>query len=304
MKKVWIITISVVLGLCLVLALLYVLVGCGVFRKAGNSPLNGAWLELPAVHKVAEGDYCHTHWARMQGRQQRNFTCYYDPDTYTSSWVAYPLCTSHTASDRDESWGYDPLLPEHRQTSVSRGYGASEPTVNYPENFYARGHQLPNADRSAVPQMMQQTYYSTNMTPQLQNGFNGGIWKNLEEAVRCAIPHNDTLYIVTGASFTKGGAEEPVKMIVNRNDGKSLPVPNYYWKVVMKVRRLEGKPVEACAVGFWMPHSDLKGHDYAEFAVSVDQIEDWTGFDFYVHLEDSLEKKAEAQSDWESFRRF
>lgn len=137
-----------------------------------------SWLELPDVGNRADAEYCQTHYALMDSTVQRNYTYLYDKDTYMSYWVAYPLCVDHTVTGREETWGY----------------GASLMTENYPKNFYARGHQLPNADRNAVSQMQAQTYYSTNMTPQIQHGFNGGIWAKLEEGVRKQIPQNDTLY--------------------------------------------------------------------------------------------------------------
>ena len=258
------------------------------------------WLELPGT-ETHDADHCVTHYAQMEGRQQRNYTVLYDADTYISYWVAYPLCHSHMTTGREEIWGYDTKIPASQQTSVSKGYGASCPTVNYPKNFYARGHQIPNADRNAVPQMQAQTYYSTNMTPQLQNGFNGGIWAKLEAAVRETVPQNDTLYIVTGASFRKANENLAAKMITNQNDGKSLYVPNYYWKVLLKVKREEGSVKTAKTIGFWLPHGDLKGHVYSEYVVSVDQIEQWTGFDFFVNLPDALEMSAEKNPDWKSF---
>lgn len=106
-------------------------------------------------------------------------------------------------------------------------------------------------------QMQEQTYYSTNITPQIQNGFNGAIWAKLEETVRNAIPAGDTLYIITGASFRKTGGNEPVKTIVNKNDGKTLPVPNYYWKAVLKVKRAGNVVSDTMTVGFWLPHEFL-----------------------------------------------
>jgi endonuclease G len=152
--------------------------------------------------------------------------------------------------------------------------------------------------------MMAQTYYSTNMTPQIQNGFNGGIWARLEEAVRTTIPQGDTLYVVTGAVFEKRGVDEQVKEIVNKNDSKILPVPNYYWKALLKVRRENGEVTEASTIGFWLPHDDLKGRSYPDYAVSVDQIEVWTGFDFFSNLVDAIETTAEANAAWTTFRNF
>lgn len=309
---------TLLLVLFVVLAVCYIFHSCGVARKSlAEQPVDAvqtdsvvaeqacpAWMELPASVAMDETVHMVTHTAQMQGRLQRNYTMLYDEDLYAALWVAYPLCASHTSSGREESWGYDPHVPSESQTNVNKGYGVSEPTANYPKNFYARGHQIPNADRSGVPEMMAQTYYSTNMTPQIQNGFNGGIWAKLEEAVRMEIPQGDTLYVVTGAVFEKHGVDEEVKEIVNRNDSKTLPVPNYYWKALLKVRRENGEVTEASTIGFWLPHDDLKGRSYPDYAVSVDQIEVWTGFDFFSNLVDAIETTAEANATWTTFRNF
>ena len=317
MNKTLRIIFGVLLALSLVLALCHVLHSCGVMTKSPVQPQqtdgltvaepvleDPAWMELPAPSLMDKSLHVVTHTAQMQGRLQRNYTILYDEDLYAALWVAYPLCADHTSSGREETWGYDPHVPKLSQTNVNKGYGATEPTANYPNNFYARGHQIPNADRSGVPEMMAQTYYSTNMTPQIQNGFNGSIWAKLEEAVRMEIPQGDTLYVVTGAVFEKYGTDEKVKTIVNKNDSKTLPVPNYYWKALMKVKRAEGKVTDASTIGFWLPHGDLKGHSYADYAVSVDQIEEWTGFNLFPSIPDVLEPSAESQISWISFQSF
>lgn len=317
MNKTLRIILGVLLALLLVLALCHVLHSCGVMTKSPVQPQqtdgltvaepvleDPVWMELPAPSLMDKSLHVVTHTAQMQGRLQRNYTILYDEDLYAALWVAYPLCADHTSSGREETWGYDPHVPKLSQTNVNKGYGATEPTANYPNNFYARGHQIPNADRSGVPDMMAQTYYSTNMTPQIQNGFNGSIWAKLEEAVRMEIPQGDTLYVVTGAVFEKYGTDEKVKTIVNKNDSKTLPVPNYYWKALMKVKRAEGKVTDASTIGFWLPHGDLKGHSYADYAVSVDQIEEWTGFNLFPSIPDVLEPSAESQISWISFQSF
>jgi endonuclease G len=260
------------------------------------------WLELPAVD--GESEFVVTHRAEMGGMLQRNYTLSYDAERYAATWVAYPLCAEHMAKGREEDWGYDPQIPQDQQTSVRSGYGASIPTANYPKNFYARGHQLPNADRSAVPEMMAQTYYSTNMTPQIQNGFNGAIWAKLEDAVRGAVPAGDTLYIITGAVFSRAGYDDQVKTVVNKNDAKVLPVPNFYWKALLKVKRDGGNIVGAQTIGFWLPHEDLKGHSYADYSVSVDQIEQMSGLDLFPNLPDNIESSAETQSSFLTYKSY
>ena len=273
-------------------------------QQIESSENSSRWLELPAYADDQQGRFVVTHTAEMGGRIQRNYTLLYDEENYAALWVAYPLCSDHISSGREESWGYDPHIPRSAQTSVSGGYGVSEPTKNYPKNFYARGHQIPNADRSAVPQMQAQTYFSSNMTPQIQNGFNGGVWAKLESAVRDGIPASDTLYVVTGAAFSRLGANDPVKTILNKNDSKSLPVPNYYWKALLKVTRSAGHITDAMTIGFWLPHGDLKGHSYSEYVVSVDQIEHSTGLDLFPNLSDTIEATAEMNTSWSSFLKF
>ena len=277
------------------------------------------WLELPAY---APSDmsgtstssltdlYLVKHFASMNSRKQRNYSCLYDPEMYASYWVAYPLCTDHMGSGRTESWGYDPEVPESKQTEVfpsSYGYGANHPTENFPDNFYARGHQIPNADRNGVDEMMAQTYYLTNITPQIQDGFNANIWLDLEIAVRDVARACDTVYVVTGAAFRKKGGSETINYMTNtRYDQKELPVPNYYWKALLKVTWSGNEVTAASSIGFWLPHDDLYGDSYDDdkYVVSVSQIEQWTGVNLFANLPASLQSAAEGNTNWNSFRSF
>ena len=181
-------------------------------------------------------------------------------------------------------------------------------TEHYKSNYYARGHQIPNADRNGVDDMMAQTFYSTNITPQIHYGFNEGIWVNLEKAVRNAVPSGDTLYVVTGAAFRKKGGSETIVYGTNGNDGKRLPIPNYYWKALLKVRRSGDTVTAASAIGFWFAHEDHSSGDYTQYAVSVKQIEEWTGFDLFCNLPgtntEGIESTARVISNWYEFKRF
>ncbi len=156
--------------------------------------------------------------------------------------------------------------------------------------------------------MNSQTYYVTNSTPQ-NSKFNGGIWNSLENAVRDAIPANDTLYVATGAAFQKiGEATKEVIWILPQDESnvtRTCPVPNFYWKVLLKVKRNgEGNVTSAKAVGFWFEHLVTDNDSYTKHAVSVDEIEQWTGFDFFVNLPDTVEDAAETNSDWTQFQSF
>ena len=290
------------------------------FTTAAPAPsVPAGWLELPAYTTSGMSGtttsslsdlYYLRHKATMGGKTQRNYTCLYDPEMYASYWVAYPLCDDHTSgSGRQENWAYDPDVPQSKQTNCIPGaYGVSLATENYANNLYSRGHQIANADRNGSDGMCDQTYYMTNITPQIQNGFNGGIWNNLEGAVQGLVSSCDTVYVVTGAAFRKKGGSETIKTIKNSRDNKILPVPNYYWKALLKVKRSGGTVTQASAIGFWLPHADLQGQNYTSHVVSVDQIETWTGFDFFSNLpgdnSSGIERLAESNTNWTTFRNF
>lgn len=312
------------------------------------------WLELPAYSLTGMrgttpstlGDlYQVTHWAVEDSAACRNYTLLYDPEMYASYWVAYPLYADQASgTGRYENWAFDPDVPQSKQTDLTHGaYGVRFASDNYAKNYYARGHQIANADRNGDRPMCEQTYYMTNLTPQIQNGFNGGIWAHLESAVRSLVSadtnaaaaesasakpvpkkaaasdakstaadagaadavSSDTVYVVTGAAFRKRtDGTEAINSIVNARDGKTLPVPNYYWKALLKVKWGVAGCTEASAVGFWLPHRDLKGASWADFTVSVDQIEEWTGLDMFANLPDSLQAAAEANASWPAFVSF
>ncbi len=289
-------------------------------RKADFVP--GGWLEMPSwTTSLMSGTttssltdlYPHTLYATMNDATARNYSMLYDPEMYASYWVAYPMCYDHVnGSGRSNQWAYDSKVPQAKQTNLIPGaYGVSYPSTQYDSNVYARGHQIANADRNGVDDMCDQTFYMTNLTPQIQYGFNGGIWNNLEEAVRNLIASDtsskDTVYVVTGAAFRKKTVgTESITTIVNTRDSKTIPVPNYYWKAVLKVTWEDGAVIDAKTIGFWYPHQELKVQSFSSpaYVVSVAQIEEWTGFDLFHNLPDTIEATAETNTSWSSFQSF
>lgn len=223
---------------------------------------------------------------------ERNYTHYYDTDTYTTLWVAYPLENKHMGSlSRPSNWSYNPKIETKYQVNLcSSSY-----------NGYSRGHLIPNASRNGIKEMQLQTFYVTNSVPQIQDNFNGGIWQQLEAALQ-NIANNETIYIVTGVAFNKEGESKTIKYTTAKDDTKRVPVPNYFYKVVLKVNtNSSGTVTSASTIGFWFEHKTYSD-SYTNYAVTVDQIEAWTGFDFFVNLPDSVETSAEQNSSWSSFK--
>ena len=255
-----------------------------------------AWLELPAVR--SDKVYPNAAEYKVMSAGERNYTTFYDTSTYTSMWVAYPLESRHMGSlARPNSWSFNPLISTSDQVNLcSASYSNSD--------TYSRGHLIPNASRNGIQEMQLQTFYVTNSVPQVQTNFNGGVWMYLEAALQSLAKGGDTIYIVTGVLFEKEGESRSVSYTTARNEtSKQVPIPNYFYKVALKVSKSGDSIISASTIGFWFENKGYS-ESYDQFAVSVDDIESWSGFDFFANLPDNIETSAESNTSWSTFQNF
>lgn len=265
------------------------------------------WLELPEV--TGSEDFVGKFYGSgSTAGTNRNYSYSYNYTYYASMWVAYPLTAAHTSGNGStSSWRYNPNIANNKQVNItSNAYGTM-----YNASQYARGHQIPNASRKSDDTMNLQTYYSTNQTPQLQNNFNGSIWGALEGAVRGLTSSVDTVYVVTGPLYRKVGGSETINYLTGASSSAnpaSLPIPNYYWKALLKVKRDgNGNVTAASTIGFWFDHRNYESSEHyydSEHVVSVNQIETWTGLNLFHNLPDSIEETAESNTSWTSFQSY
>ena len=260
------------------------------------------WPELP-ICKVADNYIFNTHYGQMGTKTRaRNYTYCFDPDYRASLWVAYPLhaCYTTGSGNRNNSrFGYD--------TEVDTKYQANLGIGSY-NGWYDRGHQLPAADRKCSQQMMDQTFYATNMTPQQYN-FNQNKWANLEGKVRnwtC----KDTLYVVTGAYFG-GPYSSTIDNKTTDKSGNVCPTPSHYYKALLRTKSGDtGKSIEQIteasqlrAIVFWLEHKETGNNtDFkAADCISVAELEERTGFTFFPMIDDRIEKSVKqtvVTSEW------
>ena len=223
------------------------------------------WLELPAMNNSALGYYSHSF--KMNGNTYRNYSFGWSQKDRVALWVAYPLCKLYTngSAGRTNAWAMDPLL----------GDNSAAPFGGYC-GHYARGHQLPSADRQCCYDANAQTFYGTNMTPQL-NAHNEGIWSNLENKVRNIANSSDTTYVVTGVVVSASGKKE------KDSYGNSVTVPDAYFKVLLRYSK-SSTLGQWNAAAFYLEHRSYSGNISKEHSMSVDELEKKTGFDFFVNL--------------------
>ena len=249
------------------------------------TPTYTHWTETPTITAQQLKDYKYiSHYFSDNGKQVRSYSMLYDTQLKMAYWVAYPLCNYYTAKNvkRTNAWAYDPSLSSEEQATMKRGL-----------NGYDRGHQIPSADRLVTREANEQTFYYTNMTPQIGKGMNQHIWQKLETAVRGWSSNIDTLYVVTGAMPTT--PENTTISYTQDNDGKQIAVPKYYFKALCRINRATG---EAQTIAFKLDNRAYpNGESYMNHTLSVAELERMTGFVFFPMIREQ-DKQTYDKSKW------
>ena len=228
-------------------------------------PRKTDWMELPAMDNDDYGYYSHSFI--MKNNVYRNYSFAWSQKDLVSIWMAYPLCKTYTEKvvSRTDAWNYDPILGPELSCAPFSGYAGD----------YARGHQVPSADRLCCREANEQTFYGTNIIPQL-NEHNEGIWQNLENRIREVANASDTTYVVTGCVV------EGSKEITTDSDGKNITVPVAYYKAVLRYKKGDADVWTGAA--FYTEHKKYPNNDLKAVSMSIDELEDMTGHDFFVNL--------------------
>ena len=214
----------------------------------------------------ALGYYSHS-FKMDDGKTYRNYSFGWSQKDRVALWVAYPLCKFYTngSAGRTNAWALDPLLGEDSAAPFG-GYAGS----------YARGHQIPSADRQCCYDANAQTFYGTNMTPQL-NAHNEGIWADLEGKVRGWADTSDTTYVVTGVTVSASSKKE------EDSYGNSVTIPDAYFKAILKYSKSSTLGTWNAAA-FYLEHRAYSGSITKSHSMSIDELEEITGIDFFVNL--------------------
>ena len=121
------------------------------------------------------------------------------------------------------------------------------------------------------------------MSPQLAD-FNRKKWANLEGLLRGYITrHSETqIYIVTGPILNDS------LDVIERGINK-VSIPKYYYKIALDLKNLR-------AIAFIMPNEDIK-YPISSYAVTINEVEEVTGINFFNKVEDSIEEQLESQNE-------
>ncbi len=235
-------------------------------RFTGNSDASETASNEPAID-IEAFDFLPSG-ARGQIIYNPYFVLSYNEKHEQADWVAYEL----TAERLNENWveRADEFLPDDR---VKNGSAALE---DYRNSGYDRGHLAPAADMAFNENAMYYSFLLSNISPQSKN-FNKGIWRELEELTRNWAKQNEALYVVSGPIL-----KDPIKGTIGENQ---VAVPAAYFKVLLDTTEPQLK-----GVAFIIPN-EVSFEPLYKFAVSIDEVEERTGLNFFPNFEvEALER--------------
>jgi len=170
-------------------------------------------------------------------------------------WVAYELTRTEAYGcfERKDRFKPDPDLKAGKRAELA-DYKAGSAT-------YDRGHVAPADDMLESIPIMRESFYLSNMTPQIVT-LNRGLWARIEQAVHIWAADRDGLAIVTGPIFAAGAAKSI--------GSDKVAVPSGYYKVAYD-------SAANIAVSFEVPNQDTAGRKPEEFVSTLGAIEKATG---------------------------
>ena len=211
-----------------------------------------------------------------------NYSIEWDKDKKAQRWSCYQMNKGYVGNaGRAPEFTEDPDIPSSYRLDNSSYY--------YSGSGFQRGHIIPSADRQYSVSANRQTFYYSNIHPQY-GGFNSGKnydspWLRLEDQVRTWTRRSstDTLYVCKGGTID---SEDNILMRIK----DQLIVPKYFFVACLA----KGKTGYS-AIAFYIKHdnNDHGANPLSDYAMSIDQLEEKTGIDFFCNLPDNEEKRVE-----------
>ena len=232
--------------------------------KYPNKTTNTNYLPTSTTNYVVHHDY---------------YSLSYAENHEQAEWVSYELKKNHLSSTKFKR----PYFKIDKSIKTKAAHWR-----NYKKSGYDKGHLCPAGDRRFSKAAHDETFLTSNISPQ-EHEFNAGVWNRLEQKVRYWAKKYDGVYVVTGGVLNNKKSTIGEELVT---------VPEYFYKVL-----LDNTNGQIKMIAFLMPHQESRKPLY-DFVVSVDEVEALTGIDFFPQLDDVIEHKLEASTGYKkwSFR--
>lgn len=192
----------------------------------------------------------------------------HNADSKVPDWVLERLTPSRFKGpgDRDKSeFAPDDELPADGRAELA----------DYKGSGFDRGHQAPAADMKYSQPATDESFFLSNMAPQVGIGFNRHVWAHLEDRVRGWAEHREDVIAFTGPIYGE-------KTIGANN----VAVPTHFYKIMYE-------PGRRRAIALILPNKKISGNDLRDYVTSIDEVEERTGLDFLTDIPNSVEVRVE-----------
>lgn len=214
-------------------------------------------------------------------KEYEGFTVSFNPDNKTPNYVAWILRGNKTGGRAERS----------NKFWTDFDLKGCPDTRDYSRSGYDRGHMCPAGEQKWSANAMHDCFVMANMCPQ-SHELNTGAWNTLEETERVWAKRDSAIVIVAGPIYDSSD---------NETIGRAkVRVPSAFFKVLLAPF---ATPMRA--IGFVYPNMRCDGN-MQSYAVSVDDVEEMTGLDFFAALPDEIENDIEAAvpyKEWNSKKR-
>jgi endonuclease G len=215
----------------------------------------------------------------------------YHRDNGRANWVSWHLDSTWMGSTpRQDNFRNDTTLP-------SGWYQVSG--TDYTGSGFDRGHYCPSADRTSTVADNSATFLMTNMMPQSPDN-NQGPWADLESYARTLVNAGNELHIVMGGAGQGGtGSNGGVTMTIA---GGHVQVPAQTWKVILVqpqgTNDVARVTTSTRVIAVRMPNTQgIRTNNWQQYRVSVDEVEQLTGYDFFSNVPSSIQAVIESVVD-------
>lgn len=157
--------------------------------------------------------------------------------------------------------------------------------ADYRNSGYDRGHMAPSADQTVDATLQADTFYLSNMAPQVGVGFNRSRWMHLEDTVRGWLRSRGGGWILTGPLFFDPEEEDPATRdgVIDyfTVGGNAVAVPTHFYKIVVAESAGGTEAIAFVYENRAYPNTE----SIAAHVVAIDWIEARTGLDFLPDLD-------------------
>lgn len=189
----------------------------------------------------------------------------YDNNTKNPTWVSYLITEESVKLEQkriDKFQEDKDIFEDYRSTPD-----------DYFKTGYDRGHMAPYSTVDFSKKSAAESFLMSNIVPQLPS-LNRYGWKEIEKYIREWTQGRGFIYVISGVIYSE------INTI-----GNQVAIPSSFYKVLIDDQNN--------MIAFLVPHRKVLKRDIESYIISVDLLENITGFDFFAPIPDDVEAAKE-----------